>query len=61
MKLQSFQKFTDTADALAAITAATEGKLSKSLKKFLQTAVIDKGITEKLAIADVKVNRNAYV
>jgi nucleolar protein 58 len=55
VKLHSFQKFTDTADALAAATAAVEGKLGKSLKKFLTQAIVDKGLQEKLAISDNKV------
>ena len=36
MKLKSFQKFEDTTEALAATTAAVEGKMSKSLKKMLK-------------------------
>lgn len=36
VKLQKFQKFEDTTEALAATTAAVEGKMSKSLKKMLK-------------------------
>jgi nucleolar protein 58 len=35
VKLKHFEKFTDTTEALAATTAAVEGKMSKSLKKML--------------------------
>lgn len=55
MKLQGFQKFIDTTDALAAATSVVEGKLSKNLKKFLTESIVDKGLTEKLAVADSKV------
>lgn len=33
VKLKQFKKFKDTTEALAATTAAVEGKLTKSLKK----------------------------
>lgn len=33
IKLKHFEKFRDTTEALAATTAAVEGKLTKSLKK----------------------------
>jgi nucleolar protein 58 len=36
VKLKCFQKFEDTTEALAAATAAVEGKMSKSLKKMLK-------------------------
>lgn len=50
MSLKHFRKFEDTADALEAATALTEGKMSESLKKFLKSAVKD----EKLAVFDHK-------
>ena len=55
IKLQSFRKFTDTTDALAAATAVVEGKLCKELKKFLKANIVDKGIQQELAVADAKV------
>jgi len=53
VKLQSFSKFEDTTEALAAATAAVEGKMSKSLKKVLKKVVAEEA-HEKLAVADAK-------
>ncbi|CAH1169692.1 unnamed protein product [Phaedon cochleariae] len=53
VKLKHFEKFTDTTEALAATTAAVEGKLSKSLKKVLKSHV-DKDLQEQLLVADAK-------
>jgi len=40
-KLQVFSEFADTSDAVAAATAAIEGKLTSGLKKFLKKNVKD--------------------
>ncbi|XP_065052067.1 nucleolar protein 58-like [Rhopilema esculentum] len=53
VKLKHFKKFEDTTEALAAATAAVEGKLSKGLKKMLKK-VASKDIHEELAVADAK-------
>jgi len=53
LKLKFFEKFSDTTDALAAATAAVEGKMSKSLKKLLKK-VFAAEAHEKLAVADAK-------
>ncbi|KAB0797602.1 hypothetical protein PPYR_08595 [Photinus pyralis] len=53
VKLKHFEKFTDTTEALAATTAAVEGKLSKSLKKVLKQ-VISKDVQDQLLVADSK-------
>lgn len=53
MKLKHFEKFTDTTEALAATTAAVEGKLCKSLKKTLKKHVL-KDVQEQLLVADAK-------
>jgi len=53
VKLKHFQKFEDTTEALAAATAAVEGKMSKSLKKILKKVVAAEA-HEKLAVADAK-------
>lgn len=53
VKLKHFEKFIDTTEALAATTAAVEGKLSKSLKKMLKR-VIDKDVQDQLLVADAK-------
>ncbi|KAK1128062.1 Nucleolar protein 58, variant 2 [Melipona bicolor] len=47
-----FEKFADTAEALAAATAAVEGKLCKSLKKVIKRYCSE--LQEQLAVADVK-------
>lgn len=53
MQLVAFQKFDNTAEALGAVTALVESKLSKSLRKFLKKEVHG----ETLAIADSKLGR----
>jgi len=57
VKLQKFQKFEDTTEALAATTAAVEGKMSKSLKKMLKK-VIAEDAHEALAVADAKLGNS---
>lgn len=53
VKLKHFEKFTDTTEALAATTAAVEGKMSKSLKKMLKK-VVGKDLQDQLLVADAK-------
>lgn len=53
VKLKHFQKFTDTTEALAATTAAVEGKLSKTLKKTLKNFA-EKDLQDQLLVADAK-------
>ncbi|XP_051162618.1 nucleolar protein 58-like [Leptopilina boulardi] len=52
VKLKHFEKFADTTEALAATTAAVEGKLGKSLKKILKKYCSE--VQEQLAVADAK-------
>ncbi|OXU30730.1 hypothetical protein TSAR_002015 [Trichomalopsis sarcophagae] len=52
LKLKHFEKFADTTEALAATTAAVEGKLCKSLKKMLKKQCSE--VQEQLAVADAK-------
>ncbi|KOC65399.1 Nucleolar protein 58 [Habropoda laboriosa] len=52
VKLKHFEKFVDTTEALAATTAAVEGKLCKSLKKILKKYCNE--LQEQLAVADAK-------
>merc|ERR1712166_1664212 len=54
VKLTKFSKFADQADALAAATAMVEGKLDKSLKKFLKKNIIDKDLKDELIVSDSK-------
>nr|XP_026695070.1 nucleolar protein 58 isoform X1 [Ciona intestinalis] len=56
VKLKHFKKFEDTTEALAATTAAVEGKLSKSLKKVLKK-IVAKDAHERLAVADAKLGQ----
>lgn len=53
VKLKHFQKFGDTTEALAATTAAIEGKLPKSLRKTLKS-IFAEDAHEALAVADAK-------
>lgn len=53
LKLKHFEKFTDTTEALAATTAAVEGKLSKTLKKALKK-LVDKDVQNQILVADAK-------
>lgn len=53
VKLKHFQKFEDTTEALAAATAAVEGKMGKTLKKVLKKLVV-KDTKEALLVADAK-------
>lgn len=53
MKLKHFEKFGDTTEALAAATAAVEGKLSKTLKKTLKK-LVDEDVQNQLLVADAK-------
>ena len=39
---------------MSGATAVIESKLSKGLRKFLQKTIVDKEITDKLAVADAK-------
>lgn len=53
LKLKHFEKFNDTSEALAAATAAVEGKLTKTLKKTLKK-LIDDDVQNQLLVADAK-------
>lgn len=49
VKLKNFVKFEDTTEALAATTAAIEGKISKPLKKALKNTFLKKYKTSSLS------------
>jgi len=53
LKLKAFQKFENTTDALSAVTALVEGKVSKNLKQFL-TDEFTADMSEQLCVADTK-------
>jgi nucleolar protein 58 len=52
VKLKAFHKFADTTSALSAATSICDGKLDKSLRKFLQKECV--GDKVKLGVGDVK-------
>jgi nucleolar protein 58 len=55
LKLKSFKKFANTAEALSAATALVEGKLSGDLKDFLKAELDEKTrLKETLAVSDAK-------
>ncbi|KAJ3056286.1 Nucleolar protein 58 [Rhizophlyctis rosea] len=54
VKLKAFSKFENTTDALSAVTAIVEGKVSKNLKKFLSDELSEKDLKDKLAVGDAK-------
>ncbi|KAF9106180.1 Nucleolar protein 58 [Mortierella sp. AM989] len=55
VKLRAFTKFENTTDALSAVTALVEGKLSKNLKEFLSKEISEKEIKkESLIVGDAK-------
>lgn len=51
--MKHFEKFADTTEALAAATALTEGKVSKTLKKTLKR-LVDEDVQNQLLVADAK-------
>ena len=57
VKLKAFEKFNDSKSALKAISVLLNNKLSSSLKKFLNTNIVNKGIEEELLVQDKKLCR----
>lgn len=54
VKLKAFKKFTDTKDAMKSVEKLLQGKVSKTLQKFLEKNIISKEIQEELMVADKK-------
>lgn len=52
LKLKAFQQFNDTVEAVTAATAMVEGKMDKSLKKFLTKQVVKKELKDKIIVGD---------
>ena len=52
VNLEAFAKFKDTKAAMDASTELIEGKLGKSLKKFLKKNMVDKDIQDSIAVYD---------
>ncbi|ESO02342.1 hypothetical protein HELRODRAFT_94516 [Helobdella robusta] len=53
LKLKQFSKFKDTTEALGAVAATIEGKMSKPLKKLMKKLVCEE-VQEELAVSDAK-------
>lgn len=54
VKLKAFKKFSDTKDAMKSVEKLLQGKVSKTLQKFLEKNIIEKEIEEELMVADKK-------
>lgn len=54
VKLKAFKKFKDTKEALKSLEKLIQGKMSKTLSKFLDKNIVQKGIEEELLISDKK-------
>lgn len=54
VKLKAFSPFENTTEAVVAATSIIESSLDKSLKKFLKKTIVNKEITDELAVSDLK-------
>ena len=54
LKLSAIHRFTNTAEAVEDISAVNEGKMSKSLKKFLTEEIVEGKEKENLIVAESK-------
>lgn len=54
VKLKAFSPFENTTEAVVAASSIIESTLDKSLKKFLKKSIVNKEITDELAVADIK-------
>lgn len=52
VKLKDFCPFEDTTQALAGATSIVDGKLDKTLKKFLKKSMVEKELKDKLVVSD---------
>jgi|TARA_B110000503_G_C7103675_1_gene394970 nucleolar protein 58 len=57
VKLKAFKKFKDTKDAMKSVEKLIEGKMSKTLQKFLEKNIVQKEIEEELMVADKKLSK----
>jgi nucleolar protein 58 len=55
--LKAFKKFKDTKDAMKSVEKLIEGKMSKTLQKFLEKNIVQKEIEEELLVADKKLSK----
>ncbi|KAF4658097.1 Nucleolar protein 58 [Perkinsus olseni] len=54
IRLDAWSAFKDNKHALEACSALIEGSMDKSLKKFLKKNIVEAGIEDELAVADLK-------
>jgi nucleolar protein 58 len=57
LKLKAFQKFDDTSEALVAATSMLESSVSKKLKKFLDKNIVQKELSDELAVYETKLGK----
>mgnify|MGYP006095661347 FL=1 len=57
VKLKAFKKFKDTKDAMKSVEKLLNGKVSKTLQKFLEKNIVQKDIEEELMVADKKLGK----
>jgi nucleolar protein 58 len=57
VKLKAFKKFKDTKEAMKSVEKLLQGKLSKTLQKFLEKNIVQKEIEEELMVADKKLGK----
>lgn len=57
VKLKAFKKFKDTKEAMKSVEKLLKGELSKTLKKFLEKNIVQKGIEEALMLSDKKLGK----
>eukprot|EP00825_Cyclidium_porcatum_P042356 TRINITY_DN577_c0_g1_i2.p1 TRINITY_DN577_c0_g1~~TRINITY_DN577_c0_g1_i2.p1 ORF type:complete len:514 (-),score=130.15 TRINITY_DN577_c0_g1_i2:293-1834(-) len=57
IQLEAFQKFGDTEEALKATAKLINGKLPKSLKKFIKKNIISKEVQDEIEVADKKLGK----
>jgi nucleolar protein 58 len=50
--LETFQQFSDTAEALKAATAVIEGQVDETLEAFIRESIIQRDVGQRLAVAD---------
>ena len=55
--MKAFVKFKDTKDAMKSVEKLLNGKVSKTLQKFLDKNIVQKEIEEELMVADKKLGK----
>lgn len=57
VKLKAFKKFKDTKEAMKSVEKLLNGKVSKTLQKFLEKNIVQKEIEDELMVADKKLGK----